>query len=492
MRTILIVFASLCVLCGHSGADSKPNIIFILADDLRWDAMSCAGHPLLKTPNLDRLAAVGTRFANAFVTTSICAVSRASILTGQYARRHGIHDFQRPIANLNATYPSLLRAGGYYTGFIGKWGTAQNNAAYFTNCAASFDFWAGDMAQSAFWHERACNYITNNGTSQRTNFFCSCPAAARRSEGCGPNGPHPALKDPVHAETGFVPAKIRSFLDQRDTAKPFCLSVSLKAPHGPWRGYAPRYDHDFETADIPRRGNVTLEEAQRQPEFLRRSLESERGLQLVQDREPRNALLRQYYRLIEGLDFCVGEVLKELGQRGLASNTVIVFTSDNGHFAGEHGFFGKWLMHEESIRVPLIVCDPRSPKSQVCEAMALNIDIAPTLLELAAQRTPETMQGQSLLPLLRDPKAKGRDAFFYEHLYTHAPKPPRHIEPCEGVRSRDWKYILWLDQTGPAREELYNLRDDPLEMKNLIADPAHKSRLAQLREQHQQFVKNLK
>jgi len=495
MKTILSLLCALCVLCGPSSAASKPNIVFILADDLRWDAMSCAGHPLLKTPNLDRLAAGGTRFANAFVTTSICAVSRASILTGQYARRHGVHDFQKPIGDLKATYPVMLRASGYYTGFIGKWGTAQSNRDYFQQCAAAFDFWAGDMIQTAYWHERACNYITNDGTGSRTNFFCSCPPQGRKGDGCGPLGPNPALKNPIHAETEFVPAKLRSFLDQRDAAKPFCLSVSLKAPHGPWQGYAPRFANDFEGADIPRRANVTPEEALRQPEFLRRSLESERGLQLARNPGERNKLFRQYYRLIEGLDFCVGEALKELDRRGLAGNTVVVFTSDNGHFAGEHGFFGKWFMHEESLRVPLLVFDPRAParqRGQVSDAMALNLDIAPTLLELAGLRAPEAMQGRSLLPLLRDPKQPGRDAFFYEHLYTHAPKPPRHIEPCEGVRERDWKYIVWLDQTGAAREELYDLRADPLETKNLAAAPSAAAKLAELRRKHETFRESLK
>ncbi|MCX6910678.1 MAG: sulfatase-like hydrolase/transferase, partial [Verrucomicrobia bacterium] len=239
----------------------------------------------------------------------------------------------------------------------------------------------------------------------------------------------------------------------------------------------------------------TPEEALRQPEFLRRSLESERGLQLTRNPGERNKLFRQYYRLIEGLDFCVGEALKELDRRGLAGNTVILFTSDNGHFAGEHGFFGKWFMHEESLRVPLLVFDPRAParqRGQVSDAMALNLDIAPTLLELAGLRTPETMQGRSLLPLLRNPKQPGRDAFFYEHLYTHAPKPPRHIEPCEGVRERDWKYIVWLDQAGPTHEELYDLRADPLETKNLAAAPSAAAKLAELRRKHEAFRDSLK
>ncbi len=483
---------------GFAAAPMKPNVVFILADDLRWDALSCAGNPLLKTPNLDRLAAQGTRFNNAFLTTAICCVSRASILTGQYARRHGVNDFRTPLRSFTDTYPVRLRAADYYTGFIGKWGVAAANRAYFQECAAAFDYWAGDMGQSSYWHDRTCNYITNNGTSNRTNFFCSCPPAARQREGVQGTGPHPALKNPVHAETEFVPAKIRSFLDQRAAAKPFCLSVSFKAPHGPWGGFAPRFAKDFEGVAIPRRANVSLAEAQRQPKFLRASLESERGLRFAEDASldgERNRLMRQYYRLIEGLDFCVGKLLGELDRRGLVSNTVVIVTSDNGHFAGEHGFFGKWLMHEESIRAPMIIFDPRAPatqRSRTCDAMVLNVDVAPTILDLAGVAIPPAMQGQSLLPLLRDPKQPGRDDFFYEHLYRHAPKPPMHIEPCEGVRTRDWKYIVYVDQTGPDREELYDLRHDALEMKNLAADPAHQERLRELRQKHQQFTITLK
>jgi arylsulfatase A-like enzyme len=466
---------------------SRPNIVVLLADDMRWDAMSCVGHPFLKTPNLDRLAAGGTRFENAFVTTSICCVSRASILTGQYARRHGVHDFKTPVENLDSMYPMLLRRGGYYTGFIGKWGIAAASGAYFQRCAAAFDFWAGDLGQTSYWHERTCNYLTNNGTSGRTNFFCSCPQPARRGEGCGPNGPHPSLKNPIHAETEFVPAKIQSFLDQRETTKPFCLSVSFKASHAPWRGYAPRFDNHFQGIAVPRRGNVTLAEAMRQPEFLRRSLESERGLRFVTNAAARNQLFHQYYRLIEGLDFCVGQLLKELQARGVATNTVILFTSDNGHFAGEHGFFGKWFMHEESLRVPMLLYDPRAPAGQYgqrSDAMTLNIDFAPTILELAGLPVPATMQGRSLLPLLRDPRESWRNEFFYEHLYEHGPKPPLHIEPCEGVRTRDWKYFVWLNQSGPTREELYDLRADPLETKNLAAEPAAAANLEELRRRH--------
>ena len=474
---------------------ARPNLIVIVADDMRWDVMGCAGHPLLKTPEIDRLAATGTRFTDAFVTTAICCISRASILTGQYARRHGVGDFQKQIADFAGTYPGILHQAGYYTGFIGKWGVGAHDSPkeYFQRCAASFDFWAGDVGQTAYWHERTCNYLTNNGTTARTHFSCTC-GEGRKNDGCGPNGPNPALKDPVHAETEFVPAKVRSFLAQRDLAKPFCLSVSLKAPHDPWQGYAPRFDNDFHAAELPRRGNATLPEALRQPDFLRRSLESERGLELLKNPAERDRLVAQYYRLIEGVDSCMGEIRKELEQRGLLENTVIVFSSDNGRLVGEHGFWGKWFIHEESIRVPLIICDPRQPaaqRGQTATALALNIDLAPTLLDLAGQQVPTAMQGRSLLPLLHDPAAPWREDFFYEHLFRNSPTPPTRIEPCEGVRTRDWKYIVWIDQSDPLREELYDLKHDPLEMKNLAADPAAHEQLERLRRRHESLAKEL-
>ena len=495
----LISLTFLFAAASNGATAYRPNIVFVLADDMRWDAMSCAGNPLLKTPNLDRLAASGTRFNNSFLTTAICCASRASILTGQYARRNGVYGFFTPLHDLAETYPVRLRQAGYYTGFIGKWGVNPEVPNYVRQCAAAFDFWAGDMGQTAYWHERTCNYITNNGTSNRTNFFCSCPAEARNTFGVKGTGPNPALKDPVHAETEFIPAKIRSCLDQRATDKPFCLSVSLKAPHVPWGGYAPRFAKDFAGEAIPRRDNVSLPEALRQPPFLRDSLESDRGLRFVKSADnlngERNQEMRDYYRLIKGLDFCVGELLHELDRRGLASNTVVIFTSDNGHFSGEHGFFGKWLMHEESIRAPMIIFDPRAPavrRGQTCDELVLNIDVAPTILDLAGLTIPSAMQGQSLLPLLRHPGQPFRESFFYEHTFSNAPTPPRHIERSEGVRTRDWKYTVYVDQTGPEREELYDVRRDPLEMNNLVSDPAQQERLRQLRQQHQRFSETLK
>jgi len=475
----------------------RPNIVFILADDMRWDAMSCAGNPLLKTPNLDRLARDGMRFSNAFVTTPICATSRASILTGQYARRHGVNDFRTPLREPSVTYPMLLREAGYFTGFIGKWGVNAEVRSEFAAWGPRFDFWAGDMNQTLYWHSRECVWVRSDGITDRGKIVCDCGAAARRSEGVQAEGPHPSLKDPLHAETEFVPAKIRSFLDQRDPKKPFCLSVSLKAPHGPWGGFAPRFVKDFAGQPIPRRPNVNEAEALRQPAFLRRSLGSDLGLGYAKDARldgPRDRAFRQYYRLIEGVDFCVGEVLKELENRGLGGNTIVVFSADNGHFSGEHGFAGKWLLYEESIRVPLLILDPRLPAAQrgkVCEEMVLNIDLHPTFLTLAGLPVPPQTQGQSLLPLLMNPAQPLRDGFFLEHLYTHGAEPPKHIEPSEGYRTRDEKYICYIEQDGPRREALYSLRTDPYEMKDLARESDSQPLLERLRTAHQRAANEL-
>ena len=494
--------------------ESRPNIVFLLADDMRADAMSCAGNPALRTPELDRLAREGLRFTNAFVTTAICATSRASILTGQYARRHGVNDFRTTLPDLDATYPMRLKRAGYYVGFAGKWGVGDAGGDWFGRCARAFDFWAGDTGQSSYWHGRACNYVRNNGTTERERFACDCPAAARAAEGVDPaagggnfyfrtgdeptldaGGPHPALVDPVHTETAVFPRKVRQFLDARPAGKPFCLSLSFKSAHAPWDGYDAQFADAFTGQDLPRAATVSLADAERQPAFLRQSLAGPFGLAMVRRDDLRLREQRKYYRLILTLDAAVGAVRRELEARGLAGDTVIVFTSDHGHLLGEHGFFGKWTMFEESIRVPLVIADPRVPaarRGRTSAALALNIDVAPTLLAFAGVPVPPDVQGKSLAPLLDDLDAPLRDEFFYEHLFAHGPRAPSHIERSEGVRTRDWKYVAYPDQTGPTSEQLFDLAADPLERTDLAPDPAHAERLAAMRATASQYRESLR
>jgi arylsulfatase A-like enzyme len=488
--------AVICMVAPPSRAASKspdpgrPNIVFLLADDLRVGSMGFDGHPEVKTPNLDKLAKRGMVFTNSFVTTPICAGSRASILTGQYARRHGVNDFQTPLPDLGQTYASLLRGAGYFTGFIGKWGVDADRREYLQEAARTFDFWAGDADQAIYWHERGCQYVTNNGTAGHVP--CDCPPEVRKAEGVLDGGPHPLLKDPVHLETEVIPAKVRQFLDQRDPEKPFNLSVSFKAPHGPFGGFAREFAQRFEGTLMPLGATANPEEAARQPDFLRHSLEAPRGWEMAHDQGLQSntqKMLREYHRLVEGLDKGVGEILAELDRRGLAENTVVIFTSDNGHLHGEHGFFGKWLLYEESLRVPLLIADPRLPakdRGRVSDVLVLNIDLAPTMLALGGVPVPPTMQGLSLVPLLSDPSLALRDSFFCEHLYEHdVTSPVFHIVPSEGLRTKDWKYIRYVKNPGPEGEQLFDLAADPLETKNLIADPGASEQLNRLRKEYE-------
>lgn len=495
MKSRSILALCFALLTGSlCAADRPPNILFLLADDMRADCMSCAGNPALKTPNLDALSARGTRFTNAFVTTAICCVSRASILTGQYARRHGVDDFVKHLPDLEAIYPAILRKGGYYTGFIGKWGVGAVSEPYLNQCAKVFDFWAGEPDQATYWMERECEFVTSNSTTQRKGVYNTGSAKAHTAQGTLGEHPHPSLKDPVHLETWVVPHKFGQFLDQQPKVKPFCLSISYKAPHGPWGGLAPQYAKEFRNATLPKGATATREDAEAQTKFIRGSLDGGHGLEMATDEKKRNIWQAQYYRLIRGLDESVGKLVAELERRGLADNTIIVFSSDHGYLLGEHGMAGKWLMFEESIRIPLLVVDPRlapDRRGKTCDATVLNIDLAPTFLSMASQQVPEAMQGRSLLPLIADAKAAwSRDAFFYEHHYD--PKGKRHIEQSEGVRTSEWKYVKYLQQSGAESEQLFHLSADPIERHNVAADPAAREVLDKLRTEHASFTTALK
>lgn len=438
-----LIFGSLC--CAGAAAEPKetrPNLVVILADDLRWNALGFMGDPIIQTPHLDRLAERGVRFRNGFVTTSICAVSRASILTGQYARRHGINDFATPFTaeQWARTYPALLRKAGYRTGFVGKFGVGRDVQPM----VEQFDFWRGLPGQAG-------------------PFFN--PKDATRT----------------HATARFGDQALE-FVRGCKMGQPFCLSISFSAPHardGDQREYAPdlRDEKLYTDATIVTPTTATAPAFGRLPEFVQQSEGRRRWQRRFATPEMFQRIVKDYYRLITGLDREVGRLVAELAERRLADNTVIVFTSDNGYFLGERGMADKWLPYEESIRVPFVVYDPRQSAGRDVDALALNIDVAPTLLELAGQQAPTTMQGRSLVPLLSGkPPADWRTDFFYEHLTL-----PKIIPPTEGVRSEHWKYFRWIDAK-PMVEELYDLKADRLEEQNLIAQSMHARTLKEMRD----------
>lgn len=431
-------------LAAAPAADRPINLVVIVADDWRWDCLRHAGNPIIQTPHLDALAADGVRFRNAFVTTSICALSRASILSGQYVRRHGITDFTKPFtpAAWADTYPARLRSAGYRTGFVGKFGVG--NAKAIADAGKNFDYWRGLPGQA---------------------------------------GPFFDPKDPTrtHATARFG-GECLDFLRECEPGRPFCLSVSFSAPHardGDAREFAPDSRDESLYAEVTIPPTATEADFHLLPEHARNMEGRKRWQRRFSSPDLYQRTVRDYYRLITGVDREIGRIRALLAERGLADSTVVVFTSDNGFFLGDRGMADKWLMYEPSIRVPLIVHDPRLPadrRGSVVHELALNVDVAPTLLELVRQPVPPTMQGRSVVPLLQGQKpADWRTDFFYEHNCG-----TKIIPPSEGVRAERWKYLRWMG-TEPPVEELYDLQADPDERHNLAGDPNRAGLLKRLR-----------
>jgi arylsulfatase A-like enzyme len=429
------------------------NIVFILADDLRWNALGCMGDKIIQTPHIDRLAEKGVLFSNSFVTTSICAVSRASILSGQYARRHGINDFITPFAAARwvETYPALLRKAGYRTGFIGKFGVGKEVKPL----AAEFNYWRGLPGQA---------------------------------------GPFFDPKDSTHTHaTARFGEQALEFLRGCEPGQPFSLSLSFSAPHardGDPREFPPdlRDEKLYADVEMPVPKLTAEKYFKALPEFVQKSEGRTRWKRRFATPEMYQQTVRDYYRLITGVDREVGRIVKTLQDLKRSDDTLIVFTSDNGFILGERGMADKWLMYEESIRVPLSVFDPRLDENQrgrrVAE-MVLNIDLAPTLLAYAGVKPPEAMQGRSLRPLVLGERVKWRTEWFYEHHTS-----PKIIPPSEGVRTERWKYLRWVG-VEPAVEELYDLEKDPLEERNLVGRPDQAKVLDELREKWGNFRKQL-
>ncbi len=432
-------------------ADARPNIIFLLTDDHRWNSLGVMGNTLIKTPHLDQIATKGILFKNAYVTTSICCVSRASLLSGQYMSRHKIEDFNTsftPEAFQN-TYPMLLKSAGYQTGFIGKYGVGVPKE----QPAKAFDFWAGsDKPQPDYEMKDAQGRFIHH--------------------------------------TDKVNNDIQAFLTNVSSNAPFCLSVSFKAPHiqdGDPRQFIvqERYKTMYAQDSIPEPEKANPKYWQSFPDFFRtdQNIARERWYLQFDGNRMYQESVRQYYRLISGVDEVVGNMMKTLQDKGLADNTVIVFMGDNGYYLGEYGLSGKWFGHEESIRVPLIIYDPRNAKLQkkVTTQFALNIDIAPTIVALAGVKIPEQMQGINLLEMVAGKnKRLHREEFFYEHTFLGTPRLPK----VEGVVRKDFKYMNYLEH---GYEEFYDLKKDPDEKRNVAKEAAYQASLTQMRQKYQDW-----
>lgn len=438
--------------CASQEPDpGPPNILFVLTDDQRWDTLGAAGNAFARTPHMDRLAATGVRFVNNFVTTSICAVSRASFFTGMYSRCHGIHGFRTPLSDEQhaVSYPVRLREAGYHTGFVGKYGVGGPDSI--EDSASRFDSWAGWPGQNQYIKEGR-PHMTEHLGNQSVDFIEKAPAE-----------------------------------------KPWCLSVSFKAPHvqdgvAPYFINDPKYDDLYDGVEPPELEHMDGAYYDGLPEFLKQDTESRiRWDRRFPNREKWEESVKRYYALIHGADVQIGRMMDAIAQRGQTKNTVVVFTGDNGFFLGERGWAGKWYPHEHSIRTPMIISDPRRPETHgtTRDEMTLNIDVSPTIQSLAGLDPLATIQGQDLNPLVDGETPEWRQEWFYEHLFEH-PRVPK----SEGVRSVDWKYMQF-PESDPVHEEMYHLADDPMEYKDLVAFPDHADQLAHLRSRREAWIANL-
>ncbi|MEW6444014.1 MAG: sulfatase [bacterium] len=420
-----LAVAAACVLgtlisARASGADreaaARPNIVFILSDDHRCDFLGSAGHPFVQTPALDRLARQGVLFSNAFVTTALCSPSRASFLTGQYAHTHGVRNNLTPWRDENVTFLELLKAAGYDTAFIGKWHMpgrlpvlrGVDHFVTFTAQAGQGQYWNCPLIVDGVREPPGKAYITEELTDRALAFI------------------------------------------ERPRENPFCLFLSHKAVH---HEFSPPPDlaqlYDQWQPPLPREADPWVT--------------ATRGALWAGTLGDLKTLYRNYCRVVTALDREIGRLLARLDEMALSGNTVVIYAGDNGYFWGEHRLVDKRWAYEEAIRVPFIVRHPGlAPYAgRRAEQMVLNIDLAPTILQLAREPVPESMEGQSFLPFLSSARARGRKAWLYEYFKDF----PYNVPQIRAVRTEQHIYIEYEGKRPP---EMYDVVADPREHRNLI------------------------
>lgn len=438
----------LLLLCLHSAvaddpgaAADKPNILVLYADDWRDDVLGVAGHPVVQTPHLDKLASQGVRFINSYVTTSICGVSRASLYTGQWMSRHGNRTFKMWETPWEESYLALLRKNGYFLGHVGKW----HNRPFPED---QFDF--GREYHGKHW------YRLNRRDEHETHI-------TQRNE-----------QDAME------------FLRERPKDQPFYLTVAFFTPHaedGHPLQFLPQPESLslYDGIEIPVPPSATQAAWERLPDFFNEENEGRNRWRWRFDTPGKyQSMMKNYFRLITEIDATSGRILKELERQGVLENTLVIFTTDNGFYHGEHGLADKWYPHEESIRVPLIIKDPRmcsSRKNTTEAAMALNVDLASTILAAAGLEPAASMQGRDLSPLyLGKEKPNWRTEFFYEHPTL---RDADFIPASEALVRTDWKYFYWPEH---GVEQLFHLETDPYEERDLASNEAYKDKLKEMRQ----------
>jgi arylsulfatase A-like enzyme len=420
-----------------AAATARPNLVFLLGEGVRWDESSLAGNAMLHTPNIDRIGREGVVFDNAFVINSLCLPSRATLLSGAYSHTTGAIDNQR--SQIPASFPlvtDVIRDAGYEVAFIGK------SHVYGALMDRYWDYYFGFEGQADYFHPELTEGMKGK---------------------FGPKKTYDAYVDDLLTD------KALAWLAQPH-GKPFCLFLWFYAPHAPFFRPLDMVD-DFNGVPVPK--PKSFDEYRSgyagKPRGVAEAL-NKIGAQFLYRDAPRSLeeLVKDHYAGVQSNDRNIGRVLAQLDAAGVTDDTAILWSSDHGFFLGEHRFYDKRLMYEPSIRVPLMLRYPRRiPAGAHAGAMALNLDIAPTLLDLAGAKAPKDFQGSSLVPLAQGKHVAWRKDWLYE--YYEFPGY-EEVRPCRGVRTERYKYIHYF--TEPQEFELYDLQSDPDEMHNLRGDPA--------------------
>ncbi|TEU09361.1 MAG: DUF4976 domain-containing protein [Anaerolineales bacterium] len=449
--------------------DQRPNILYIMSDDHASHAMSCYGSRINETPNIDRIAQGGMRFDNCFCTNSICTPSRATILTGTYNHVNNVTTLASKMDGRLLTFPKLLQKHGYQTAIIGKWHLGHGGI----HDPTGFDYWIVLPGQGLY-HDPL---MIEMGAEKVIKGYA----------------------------TDLITDYSLDWLRQRDTSKPFCLLCHHKAPHRPWEPDE-RHATMYEDVDIPEpatfnddysnRARAAAEARMRidrdlRPSDLKRPVPP--GLGPQEDKKWKyQRYIKDYLRCVASIDDNVGRMLDYLDQEGLTENTIVIYTSDQGFFLGDHGWYDKRFMYEESLRMPFIVRYPREIRpGSISKDIILNVDFPPTFLDYAGIDVPDEMQGRSFRPLLNGELPEGWQTTMYYRYWMHLAH--HNVYAHYGVRTLRYKLIYYyadaLGQPGAIDDprepewELFDLDSDPSELCSVYDDPAYADVVRELKEE---------
>lgn len=440
--------------------DQPPNVLFVLCDDIRWNALSCMGHPHLETPQIDRLAQEGVRFENSFCTTSLCSPSRASILSGLYAHAHGVTNNFTEYPDSMQTFPRQLQKAGYETAYLGKYHMGEDN----DQPRPGFDYFVTHKGQGKYF-DTEFNF---NGNQRRVvpGYY-----------------------------TTVVTDMAEQWIKQRSGEQPWMLMIGQKAPHS-FYFPEPKYEHAFDDVQVDYPHSAfRLDD---KPDWIRKRLVTWHGIygplfdwrKKFPDQSAAGvldfeAMIRAYWGTILSVDDSMGRLLALLESRGELDQTVVIFMGDNGLLEGEHGMVDKRTMHEASIRVPLLIRYPEltDGRSKRISEQVLTVDLAPTICELAGADGIDDAHGRSMVQLMGEGDPDWRKAWFYHYNYE---KQFPYTPNVRGVRTDRWKLIRYPHGDGSEDRhmaELYDLQEDPGELNNLINEPGQQDRIGRLNEQ---------